>query len=426
MFVAALLGIVIARDTGWRAVAGAAGVLTSLVFLSRGDGFLIVLMAAGGLAVLAATGRFDARAWWYAGGLVLLLPHALVQAYDRAEIYSASQGIPGLPELGAALAIVAVGGVVAARHRRIGERAIAFVDAHRRTTGLVLAGGLTLIIVAAYLRPLWVTNVPDESVLGGSVTYYNARAMQRLTWFFTPVGIAALWFGFAVLALRRWSFNRWVAVAPSIAVLPVYLADARIAPRLIWWTRRFVPYALPGMFVLIAVGIAALVAHRRIGLRVVGAGAGVLLVGTFLVQSWPLRAHDELAGSFLIHHAVADVAGDHEAVWLWATGPTPPGINPSAPAFASTMLYRRGDPVTRFDPAHAAEVADAYTRAFPDDPVFVVADGRDLPAELSALDVDKVKEVAVNLPLWELTYDRRPDSSAPMPFVFTVFRLRGT
>ena len=43
---------------------------------------------------------------------------------------------------------------------------------------------------------LWVTNVPDESVLGGSVTYYNARAMLRLTWFFTPVGIAALWLDF--------------------------------------------------------------------------------------------------------------------------------------------------------------------------------------------------------------------------------------
>jgi hypothetical protein len=250
--------------------------------------------------------------------------------------------------------------------------------------------------------------------------------MLRLTWFFTPVGIAALWFGFAVLALRRWSFSRWLVVAPSIAVLPVYLANARIAPRLIWWTRRFVPFALPGMFLLIAVGLAYLLRDRRLPLRITGALASVFLVGSFLAQSWPLRSHHELDGSFFIHQAVADVAGAHPAVWLWATGPTPAGINPSAPAFASTMLYRRGDPVVQLDPAHAAVVAAAYRAAFPDDPVFVVADGRDLPGELAALDVQKVKEIDVNLPLWELTYDRRPDHAAPMPFVFSVFRLRGT
>ena len=104
----------------------------------------------------------------------------------------------------------------------------------------------------------------------------------------------------------------------------------------------------------------------------------------------------------------------------------PGGVGPVAAAFASTMLYRRGDPVTRFDPPAAGTVAAAYRRAFPRDPVFVVADGRDLPAELSALDVDKVKEIAVKLPLWELTYNRRPDHAAKMPFVFSVFRLRGT
>jgi hypothetical protein len=428
LLVAALLTIVIARDTGWRAVAGVGGVFTGLIFLARGDGFLIVLMAVGALAVLAAVGRFDQRAWWFACGLALTMPHALAQAYDFAELYRISQGLPGPGKLVGAIVLLVVGGVVATRPpiRRLADRAIALVVERRRGIGIALVVALSLLFLVAYLRPLWVTDKPDESVLGGSVTYYNARAMERLTWFFTPVGIAAMWFGFAVLALRRWSFNRWVVVLPSLALLPVYLQNARIAPRLIWWTRRFVPFALPGMFLLMALGIGWLLAHSRVPLRIAGAVVGTFLVGAFLVQSWPLRHHDELAGSFFVHDVVAGLAGTHQAVWLWANGPTPAGINPSAPAFASTLLYRNGDPVTRFDATEATTVATAYRKAFPRDPVFVVADGRDLPGELSALVVDKVQEIEVNLPLWELTYDRRPDHAAPMPFVFSVFRLKGT
>jgi hypothetical protein len=428
LLVAALLAVLMARDTGWRAAAGAGGVLTGLIFLARGDGFLIVLMAVGALAVLAAVGRFDQRAWWFAGGLALTMPHALAQAYDFAETYRISQGLPGPAELVGAIALLVVVGVAATRPpiRRLADRVITLVTERRRAIGIAFVIALTLLFLVAYLRPLWVTTKPDESVLGGSVPYYNARAMERLTWFFTPVGIAAMWFGFAVLAMRRWSFNRWLVVLPSIALLPVYLQNARIAPRLIWWTRRFVPFALPGMFLLIAVGIGWLLAHTRIPLRIAGAAVGAFLVGVFLVQSWPLRSHHELAGSFFVHDVVAGLAHGREAVWLWANSPTPAGINPSAPAFASTLLYRNGDPVTRFDPSQASTVAAAYRKAFPRDPVFVVADGRDLPGELAALAVDKVQEIEVNLPLWELTYDRRPTHAAPMPFVFSVFRLKGT
>jgi 4-amino-4-deoxy-L-arabinose transferase-like glycosyltransferase len=430
LLIAALLAIVIARDTGWRAAAGAGGVLTGLIFLARGDGFLIVLMAVGALAALSAVGRFDQRAWWFAGGLALTMPHALAQAYDFAETYRISQGLPSPGKLLGAIALLVVAGLVATREpvRRLARRGIALVAERRRAVGIAVVLALTLLFVAAYLRPLWVTHQPrpDDPALGGSVTYYNARAMARLTWFFTPVGIVAIWFGFAVLALRRWSFDRWVVVVPSVVLLPVYLQDARIAPRLIWWTRRFVPFALPGMFLLIAIGVGWLLSHARVPLRLAGAVVGTFLVAAFLVQSWPLRHHDELAGSFFVHDVVAGIAGTREAVWLWANGPTPAGINPSAPAFASTLLYRNGDPVTRFDASEATTVATAYRSAFPHDPVFVVADGRDLPGELSALAVDKVQEIAVNLPLWELTYDRRPTHAAPMPFVFTVFRLRGT
>jgi len=193
-----------------------------------------------------------------------------------------------------------------------------------------------------------------------------------------------------------------------------------------WWTRRFVSYALPGMFLLVAIGIAHLVCDRRIAVRVIGAVAGLTLVRAFLAQSLPLRDHDELAGSFLVNHAVADAAHGRPATWLWSTGPTPAGINQSAPAFASTMLYREGDPVAILDPKHLPDAVDDYRAAFPDQPLFVVTDGRDLPAELANLDVEKVKEIDVRLPLWELTYARRPTRAAPMPFVFSVYRLRGT
>ena len=45
-------------------------------------------------------------------------------------------------------------------------------------------------------------------------------------------------------------------VGPGLMLLPVYLYEAKISPRLMWWVRRFIPGIIPSMIVLIALFLA--------------------------------------------------------------------------------------------------------------------------------------------------------------------------
>jgi hypothetical protein len=76
----ALLGIVVALQTGWRPAAGLAGLLLGVSYLTRPDSLLLILLAVGVGCVLIATGRFDARAGWFAVGLLVALPYGFYQA----------------------------------------------------------------------------------------------------------------------------------------------------------------------------------------------------------------------------------------------------------------------------------------------------------------------------------------------------------
>src|SRR3954470_15524047 len=76
-FLAALLGVIVALRTGWGPAAGAAGLMTGGGFLNRGDGLLPLLIAAALGTALIATCRWDARATWFTGGVLIVLPHAL-------------------------------------------------------------------------------------------------------------------------------------------------------------------------------------------------------------------------------------------------------------------------------------------------------------------------------------------------------------
>jgi hypothetical protein len=57
-------------------------------------------------------------------------------------------------------------------------------------------------------------------------------------------GLLATVAGFAVVAVRRWRAVVWMAVGPTLALPIIYAHHAEIAPRLLWWTRRFVPSGL--------------------------------------------------------------------------------------------------------------------------------------------------------------------------------------
>lgn len=93
----ALLGIVVALQTGWRPAAGLAGLLLGVSYLTRPDSLLLILLALGVGCALIAAGRFDARATWFAAGLVVTLPYGFYEAYVSARRYTLANHVPDLP-----------------------------------------------------------------------------------------------------------------------------------------------------------------------------------------------------------------------------------------------------------------------------------------------------------------------------------------
>ncbi|HUF31906.1 MAG TPA: hypothetical protein VMN58_01705 [Acidimicrobiales bacterium] len=462
LLVGAVLGVVVAAQARWRPAAGLAGVLTGLVFVARADGMVMVGLAVVALSLLAIAGRFDRRATWYAAGLALVMPHALLQAYRFAGHYTAGQGLPDLPTLIGALALpIATAAVVTvarrlattpARDVRAGRpeptpgahnpgarsalvgAAVRSIDrvvgwAGTRRGRLALGGGTVALtaLVLAYnaARPLL---GPDALAPGTNLNaagdFYARRSLERLAMFLTWPGIALALVGVAVTALRPWRLSRWVAVGPALLLLPLYLQNPRIATRLIWWTRRFLPYNLTGLTILIAVALAAGLVYRGRGalpLRAASAVATVALVGSMLAMSLPLRDHHELAGSLTTIDEVVALDPDGEALFLWSMAEGPAAG--SANAFASPVLYRTGAAVTRLPAGATPADVGVWQEALPGRTTFLVADGDALPGPLAGLDAEEVLRVRRSLPLWELTYDERPSRAAALPFHFTVWRL---
>jgi hypothetical protein len=429
LLVFAFLAIAIAVETRWRFAAGIAGACVGMTFLARADGVLLIGLAAGVLVVLSAVGRFDRRAAWFTFGLGVVLVHGFYQAYHLLRHYTADHLVPTQRTFGGGLLLLALLGIAAHLLRRSSRLGVVdtvverFRDPRWQRRVGVATVGLTLLIVGFnYLRPLWGDDRPLHPDLPAADAYFNARSMLRLTWFFTPLGIALAIAGVAFVACRRWRFTSWLVVAPTLLILPIYLWHAHIDVRLIWWTRRFVPVAVPGLILLSACAIAALVGMRRSSFRALGAIAGVVLIGWWTTMAWPVRDHDELAGSFLVHQALTDAVKGESPAWLWSTVRAEPGIDVSANAFAATLLLRDGHPVSMVDEGHLKEGVDAFEEVFPDRQLFVVVDGDEAPSGLASR-LTEVTTIAVGLPYWEITYDRRPTEAGTLPYRFTVWRV---
>src|SRR5262249_19193759 len=91
---------------------------------------------------------------------------------------------------------------------------------------------------------------------------YDEENMRRLSWFLSVGAFPLAGIGLAVVALRRWRAAAWVAVLPLLIVTPVFIYRARVASRLMWWVRRFVPEVLPGIILLMTFALAAALVRR--------------------------------------------------------------------------------------------------------------------------------------------------------------------
>jgi hypothetical protein len=408
-----VLAVMVAIRTGWAGAAFLAGFLTGVAFLIRPDGFLVVLMAAGLVGLVLATSRADRRLVAGAVGATCSLPYAFVNAYVVEGDYVAANNVPPAIALaGAAAGVVVAGGVLgrlrgtAATTTRLGHRLGAFPA---RRAGAVLVALTIAVGVLAWNREAWFGITMGE-FNNEPIRTYDERNLRWLSYFFSVPGLLLAVAGLAVLSVRsRWRATDWILVAPGLAVLPIYLYEAMISPRMMWWVRRFVPLVVPTLVVLIAVALVWALTRPAKPMVITGAVATVALVASFVGQAWPLRAHREFAGSWDVAADMA--AATEDAGVVLVVRPGPEGIVGAARNVPSAAWLGFGTPTTYLPPGD-----DVDEQAFVDDwagavegPVFLVSETEAVPDDLDPADWQLQERIRRGLPIWEETNHRRPE-----------------
>jgi hypothetical protein len=434
----AVLAVVIALQTGWRPAAAVGGLLLGISFLARPDSLLEVLLAVAALLALVALRRFDARAGWLAVGLALPLPHGLLQAYWLAKRYTVGNDVPGLRTV---VALVVAGAVVALLARRLLPGLLGRITALATDRRLQLWPGVAVLALVAgllalgFLRPRLFGAAYYMTDNGtGILRSYDEQSLRRLSWFFTLPGMGLTLVGLGVVALRRWRAAAWTLVLPVLLLTPVYAWHGRVASRLMWWTRRFVPVVVPGLTILLAVALAAgltwaVASGRwrwtRWPVRVASAGLVVFLLAVFLSQSLPLRSHHEFAGSFELTRRVAQAAGGRQGVFLWQQTRQNRIFSPGG-LLGGPLDAQEGQVSVYLPLQPNLAYAQRFVHAFPENPVFLIWAGDQPPPGYSSLGLDRVDRVALIMKMWEESDSRRPDKARDVVLDFSVWHIRGT
>lgn len=426
----ALLAGVLAIERRWAAGGFVAGALAGIGFLARPDGFLYVLVAGGIVGLALAADRFDRRAWGVIGGLALTLPYAYWNAYDARQIYSEANNVPSAVKVTAALiGMMGIGLATRAAVRAIRRRTPASLLADPRKLierwhlplglliCLVTGVGLTLL----FFRPnIWGEDYEYLGLRGAVGRSFDEMNTQWLAWFVTIRGLVVMWLGICVAVLRRWRASLLTLTLPGTALLLLYLYDANVSMRLMWWVRRFIPAVLPTIVILIALGLWWLLTRR---VRIVQFAVALLAVSLIVEYSWmsfPLRDHDEMGGSWDMAAAIAAQAGDQQGVFLFPAGTNIFDINRNAPGIVWLVF----DQVAARLPAdYGLDDLESYQTAFPDQPVFLVTPGTELPAQLPDDRLSESGAVTGSLSVWEETQGHRPSKEINLPMGVTVWKL---
>jgi hypothetical protein len=245
--------------------------------------------------------------------------------------------------------------------------------------------------------------------------------MPWLSWFVTTRGLVIMWLGLCLMLVRRWRAPVFALVGSGALLLPLYLYDARVSMRLMWWVRRFIPSVLPVVFILMAIAIGWALTRRWKLVRVAGAVVLATLLVGYARMSLPLRDHDEMAGSWDLSAAIAAPAGNRQGVFLF---PEPSADYNDVVRNSPAIVWFVFDQVAaRLPDDYDISVVDEYQRAFPGLPVFVVTPGEELPNELPPERVSKSGTVVGDVVLWEESLSERPDEAITTRWQVSVWRL---
>lgn len=419
----ALLALAIAADRRDRTMAFVGGLLVGIGFLARPDGLLLVALAIGALGACLALGPLDRTVRWGAAGLALTLPYALFNAYDLREHYTLSNEVPGVGLVGG----MAVGGLVAARLARPVGPAIARWlgdPVRQRWLGTTLAAAFAGALVVFANRERLFGEAYTDLLGADPVRSYDEINLRRLGFYLSRLIWPIAVLGLAVVGRQRWRLARWIVVVPGLAMVPLYLWEAQVSPRMMWWVRRYVPGVVPFLLLLVGIALGWCVAQRRLLLRVAGAAAVVVLLALYLDRSLPIRDHREMGGSYEAAEAVAATAGGETGLFLWQRPVANDIYSPlrNMPAVV-WLAFDQRSALLPGEPTQAD--VDAYDDRFPDHDIFVVSGPEGLPGDLDPSAFTEVAEVERVLTIWEEDVLARPQQSTSIGVDLRVWRLDG-
>lgn len=420
LYGAAALAAVTALRTGWAPAMGAAGLAASLSFLNRPDGVLMVLVAVGGLA-LGIAARIERRLL-VAGAVGLAAPAGWVwwQAYERNSRYAEANSVPPWPLVAGLVVVVVAAGFAL---RRFPPRWLPRPrsDRHWQFVGLATLAAVGAWIAFGLLR---------SRLLGAHIQRQPGRDplatldeinLRRLFWFFSPAGLVLFWIGVAVVVVAHRRIATWVLVAPGLALVPVYVWQARISPRLMWWARRFVPAIIPVVIIVIAAAVVWLAVRRGRGqrwLRAAAAAALTITLGVQLHQSIPLVGFREFSGSASLLDQVDSLAVD-EAVFLWEA---PTDINSPSRNAAGPLWFVHDRPSAVLPADVDQGVIDSVADAFDDHRVIVLTHAAALGDGIDPLRFTSLGRVGAVVDQWaEGTH--RPDHANQLDLAMYAWEL---
>jgi hypothetical protein len=427
----AILAAVLAIDRRWAGAAFVVGILAGTSFLARPDGFLYVLLTAGAAAIVIAAGRSDARVVAVMGGLAVSLPYAFWNAYVARDNYTSANSVPGPITLVGAVVLAIVAGVLVrtllvALGRRFPSRQFdnpgQLLARWRFPLGVALSIAFgALFLVLFFRRQLFGEDYGYLHFTGRVERSYAEMNLPWLSWFVTVRGLVVMWLGLCVVLIQRWRASLFALIGTGLLLLPLYLYDARVSMRLMWWVRRFIPAVLPAIVILMAIAIGWALLRRWWTVRI---AAGVLLatlIIEYAAMSLPLRDHDEMGGSWDLSAAIAAQSGTDDGLFLF---PQPVSgiydVERNAPGIVWFVFDRVG---ARLPDGYDITTIDEYQRAFPERPVYLVTPGEGLPGNLPAERFVKSGTVVGDVVLWEESREERPDAPMTTRWGVSIWQL---
>lgn len=440
LYLGAALAFLLTVRTGSRPCAWLAGTFATAGFIARPDGIITWLAAIGLLALALATRRWDQRSTWAAVGVAWLSPFALWQAYAYAKVYTLANGMPSLTLVLAAITSILLiagllslwpAGVATVLHWFSGDRS-------RRLLGTVLLLVCGVLFVIGIKRPeLWGTQYFDYN--GRYIRSFDEFNWIRLTWFFTTWALLLALLGVGFVGWRRWRYDRWMITLMTLGYTLLYCYKAKNSAYMMWSTRRFVPAVVPGLYLLIGCGVAALalglvsylttrLAERGVTLGpIVSTVVSVAIVAGLVAaplwsnvnQSIALRGHRENHNGWQIASDVGSVSDDPNALFLWTYEPCCQPLN----FFGGPMMIfdqRLSFQLLGDSPPSVTEEVRRYAKES-SRPLFIVQNKKFPPPPRAHL----VKEILGRMQHWQETPYERPYKETGIVFDIVIYRVDG-